>query len=356
MDEDQTPRGKLRKFASSWLVSLAAHSVLLLLLALFSVAIRPVAGELSILLTAPDADGSDGGSGGALGEVSLVSEPTASGEENIWQGPVVEAVPELAIDPVENGIGVAMPIGANAAPELGPAAASGVGDDLESLTNRLGDGDSDGLGRGNGKGKLFGVEAYGKSFVYVFDRSESMKYAYYYVSEGTTTFGSTALDAAKNELINSINGLEDDQKFHVIFYNHAFDLLKTRRSHKRPMPASDDNKTWAMQIVRELHAEGSTEHVSPLEVAIRMKPDVIFLITDGEEKDDPSFQQVEALTRINRGKTSINVIQYATVNRPQCTLIELARRNRGRHTFIDITRLGGLALKAAAVSAPPPQQ
>jgi len=351
-DETRTSRERLKSLVSSWGFSLAAHSVLLVLLALFSVALQPVTGELSILLTAADADGSDGGSGGALGEVSLVSEPTASGEEAIWQGPTVEAVPELAIDNLE-GIGVAVPVGSNVAPELGPPGASDVGDDLESLTDRLGDGDGNGKGRGNGKGKLFGVEAYGKSFVYVFDRSESMKYAYYYVSEGTTTFGSTALDAAKNELISSINALDDDQKFHIVFYNHAFDLLKTRRAHKRPMPANSENKTWACQVVRELHAEGSTEHVTPLEVALRMRPDVIFLITDGEEKDDPTYQQIEALTRLNRGKSSINIIQYATVNRPQCTLVELARRNRGRHTFIDITRLGGLAWKAATTLAPP---
>ncbi len=30
-----------------------------------------------------------------------------------------------------------------------------------------------------------------------------------------------------------------------------------------------------------------------LEIAIRMKPDVIFLLTDGEEKDDPTPEDIK---------------------------------------------------------------
>ena len=37
-----------------------------------------------------------------------------------------------------------------------------------------------------------------------------------------------------------------------------------------------------------------TQHVKPLEIALRMKPDVIFLLTDGEEKDDPSRMSSES--------------------------------------------------------------
>jgi hypothetical protein len=73
--------------------------------------------------------------------------------------------------------------------------------------------------------------------------------------------------------------------------------------------------------------------------ALRLKPDVIFLLTDGEEKDDLSAKDLRDLTRQNGGRTAINVIQICREPRPDSTLVELAQQNRGKHTFLDIDQL-----------------
>ena len=55
---------------------------------------------------------------------------------------------------------------------------------------------------------MFGVEAQGRKFVYVFDRSGSMGEP-----------ANRPLSAAKAELIQSLERLESVHQFHLIFYN-----------------------------------------------------------------------------------------------------------------------------------------
>ena len=57
-------------------------------------------------------------------------------------------------------------------------------------------------------------------------------------------------------------------------------------------------------------ADGGTNHLSALLAAIRLRPDVIFLLTDGEEKDDLNAEQLDRIDRQNGGGASINVIQF----------------------------------------------
>ncbi len=63
---------------------------------------------------------------------------------------------------------------------------------------------------------LFGIEAHGDKFVYVFDRSASMG-----------DDGGKPLREAKKQLVASINDLDQRSQFYLIFYNdqpRIFDL------------------------------------------------------------------------------------------------------------------------------------
>ena len=154
-----------------------------------------------------------------------------------------------------------------------------------------------------------------------------------FTSEGAKVASVTPLQSAKTELIRSLSDLNARQRFHVLFYNHEMWALDTGRARGKLVPATERNKAAARAFVESIYGHGNTYHVKPLEVAIRMKPDVIFLLTDGEEKDDPSPAQVTALTRLNDGQTKINVVQFCYKPRTQSTLIELANDNGGRHIF-----------------------
>jgi hypothetical protein len=186
------------------------------------------------------------------------------------------------------------------------------------------------------KSKLFGLEAKGTKFVYVFDRSGSM-----------SEFQGRPLRAAKAELIASLADLDERNQFYVIFYNEAPRLLQVGPVKGRLVFATPDNKQVANDFISSIQADGNTDHVSALDVALRLRPDVIFLLTDGDENSDPSPDEIRRLERSNGGGTSINVIQFAPKPRPNSTLVQLAKENRGQHLFIDLNKLGERSAPAA---------
>ncbi len=153
--------------------------------------------------------------------------------------------------------------------------------------------------------KLFGLEAQGSKFVYVFDRSGSMG-----------EHKNLPLRRAKKELLASLSDLTDRQQFYIIFYNHEPKLFDPGAAKNQLVFATDANKQRAKQFVSSISADGGTDHVAALSIALRLHPDVIFLLTDGEAEDDPSPEDLKRLERLNSGEASINVIQFAAAPRP----------------------------------------
>ncbi|HZZ28338.1 MAG TPA: VWA domain-containing protein [Pirellulales bacterium] len=177
--------------------------------------------------------------------------------------------------------------------------------------------------------KLFGLEAQGNKFVYVFDRSASM---------GDN--GDKPLREAKKQLLASLNDLDESSQFYLIFYNDQPRLFDLGSSHGRLIFASDANKRQAADFISSMEAGGGTDHMAALTLALRQRPDVIFLLTDGEQKDDPTPDDLKRIDRLNGGGTIIDVIQFADKPRPTSSLIQLAHENRGQHVFVDIQHYG----------------
>ncbi len=175
--------------------------------------------------------------------------------------------------------------------------------------------------------KLFGLEARGSKFVYVFDRSGSME-----------EHKNLPLRKAKEELLASLSDLNDQQQFYIIFYNHEPRLFDPGAAKNQLVFATDSNKQRATEFISSISADGGTDHVAALTIAIRLHPDVIFLLTDGEAEDDPTPEDLKRLERLNSGEASINVIQFAAAPRPNSALVKLAEQNRGKHVVIDSTK------------------
>ena len=112
---------------------------------------------------------------------------------------------------------------------------------------------------------FFGIRAEGQVFIYVIDCSGSM-------GEGFR------LERAKEELRKSINALRFPQRFHVIFFN----------GEPIPMPgdlarsADFDNKMELSHWLARICPEGETDPRGALKTAISLRPDAVFLLTDGE--------------------------------------------------------------------------
>ncbi|HKD37102.1 MAG TPA: VWA domain-containing protein [Pirellulales bacterium] len=179
------------------------------------------------------------------------------------------------------------------------------------------------------KVSLLGVEGKGTKFVYVFDHSGSMGVP-----------GNKPLDRAKKELLASIDGISDVQQFYIIFYNQDQKVFRIDPTGGRLIFGTDTNKKLAKQFVDSIRAEGATRHVDALAMALRMHPDVIFLLTDGDPPDDLTKEEQARLEKLNSNGTAINVIQISPppgegqVNR----LESLAKGSGGQHIYIDFNK------------------
>lgn len=164
---------------------------------------------------------------------------------------------------------------------------------------------------------IFGLEARGNRFVYVFDRSASM--------------GEPAgrpLAAAKAELLASLEDLGDGQQFHIVFYNERPAVFAPAASRGRPIFASDENRAEARRFVEGITAAGGTRHYEAIAAALKLAPDVVFVLTDGTEEDDLAADELGWLTRA-AGATRIMVVQFGAAGGRSPRLARLAEATGG---------------------------
>jgi hypothetical protein len=314
------------QYLPSWLASLVVHLSLVLVLALLSVVGADAWKSDSIALDFQSAGAGEVGQGELDDAIAIPSELASTPADNA-QAQAVESLREPSED---------LPIKLAELPAAGSSASVfKSGDDGQAPSAG-----GAGIDLGPVRTEVFGLAAEGTDFVYVFDRSESMNSVLTYTSEGATVFSITPLEAAKAELLRSLGDLESGNRFGIVFYNHSPWLFTLGRRSQSMLSATADNKRQAAAFVTTMYAHGKTEHVKPLEIALAMRPDVIFLLTDGEEKDDPSTSELAQLRRLNDGRTRINVVQFCFTERSPGALVQLAEDNGGRHVYFNIRRLG----------------
>ncbi|MDD4267170.1 MAG: hypothetical protein GXY25_04100 [Pirellulaceae bacterium] len=181
--------------------------------------------------------------------------------------------------------------------------------------------------QGKARVSVFGTSGEGFKFVYVFDRSSSM--------EGS---GRSPLAASKQELIASLDSLQDTHQFQIVFYNEEPTAFNPSGEQGRLAFATEQNKERARRFVGSVSAYGSTNHVRALEVAIKMQPDVIFFLTDADEPR-LSARQLYELRRRAAG-IQINAIEFGIGPKAggDNFLARLARENGGEYAYRDITK------------------
>jgi len=344
----------------SWLVSLITHMGIILLLGLLYQTVPKEPGvELTLNydadpgLTSFDAGG--GGNGGdGLGqpldesiesELDMAEQSLGAAEVSLDGELLVENADTQLGDFAADSTGESLGMDASSllAASGGTIAGSGTGDGGSGSGTGGGHGDGEGTGTGNGKGpghaytSMFGLAGEGGNFVYAFDRSQSMNSVFTYGIEANKSLTVTPLEAAKNELIRSLGDLNDGCRFQIVFYN---DIAVMFGGSPTMYAGSFENKELAKTFVENMKAEANTNHVIALENALQCNPDMIFLMTDGEAKDDLSPSDVRRFVRIcKKEKIKINVIHFTFEVRENCSLIQLAEGTGGQHRFITLREL-----------------
>jgi hypothetical protein len=179
---------------------------------------------------------------------------------------------------------------------------------------------------GESRTGIFGLEASGNRFVYVFDRSASMGEP-----------GGRPLERAKAELLASIEALGESRQFHVIFYNDRLTVFAPSGNRGRPVFADDDTKRGVRRFVEEIGADGGTRHYEAVSAALKLAPDAIFVLTDADEKDDLAEDEVRRLTR-SLGRARIMVVQFGGgEDRRSPRLARLAAESGGAYKVVEPT-------------------
>ncbi|MDX1946898.1 MAG: VWA domain-containing protein [Pirellulaceae bacterium] len=166
--------------------------------------------------------------------------------------------------------------------------------------------------------------AEGRSFVFVIDRSQSM---------GSDGLG--AIAAAAQELTAELGRLTAEQKFQVVAYNTSAIYFDRREL----LPADEGTRKSLVRFVADLAAYGPTEHERGLLAALRLRPEVIFLLTDG---GDPHLNpgQLRVIREAAGGRTSIHALHFGRGSAPEGEefLRRLATENRGSYVYIDMAK------------------
>ena len=195
--------------------------------------------------------------------------------------------------------------------------------DFAEMLNGSGAGAGCGAGAGDGGGPdpglgaaFFGSQGAGKTFVYIVDMSGSM-------------FGAR-FERARKELISSIAKLKPEQQFYVFFFSDQTFPLFYPKPAKGLLPATKSNRDKATRWIRAREPGGLTNPIASLRESLAMKPDVIFLLTDGEV-DDPANLR-ELILKNNKGST-IHTIAFENED-GAVTLESIAKENKGSFRFV----------------------
>ena len=180
----------------------------------------------------------------------------------------------------------------------------------------------------SGSVTFFGMTGQGTRFVFVLDRSGSM---------GDP--GGLPIRAAKRELITSLDQLSEMQQCYVLFYNEDVRVLNPTGVAGRLVYASEPNKRALARLVERVSPDGATDHMVGLRQALALRPDVIFLLTDGDANDDLTEADLAKITRFNSSRASIYVVQFGPEQEGN-RLELLAEQNGGQHKYVDILREG----------------
>ncbi|WP_146457946.1 vWA domain-containing protein [Rubripirellula tenax] len=237
-------------------------------------------------------------------QVALSASATSASETAIenFEIETSEAVPETEVaDPMASDTEFEIsPIGELAVTQFSPDAAPTAPTSMASLSSSASSAASAMSMKSvsNKKMEFCGVEGGGNHFVYLVDSSGSMHEAF---------------DSAIEALLGSIDLLTPDQRFYVIVYDKKPDYMRLSDPNvdePRSVFATDENKQALKRWVRRVTRDLGWAPYEPVKFALEMRPDVIFLLSDGEftQKFEDMLAEENVVTNLFGDSKPISII------------------------------------------------
>lgn len=153
-------------------------------------------------------------------------------------------------------------------------------------------------------------------------------------------------------LTRTINNLSERQEFTVIFFQ-GNDVIEVPVPRRGLRSATGENKQrvieWIDPASHNIVPRGLANPIPALELALRYRPDAIFLLSDNITGRGPyavdQRQLLNAIRRANQGGTNISTIQFLYEDDLarlglKGTMELIAEEHAGDYVFVDERRLG----------------
>ena len=259
-----------------FLTSLALHIAVITLAWLAAKAVQVViSNPVREQIIIPDAEMVADGPPGGIPHPGLGGDPTRDAAQNLYP------------DVPKDSKGIAEKPGLTSLPEM----MGGAGDAEGPVIIGIGPGGLGGGGAGVGSGKAGGGNA--RRVVFVCDASGSML---------------SVFDDLRRQLRSSVEKLRPNQSFNVMFFKEQTVAAVDRNVL---VMATADNKRKAFDFLDKMYVSSSTNPIPALELAFSQKPELLYLLTDGDFQGPGNEAVVRfCQQRTADGKTKINTIAF----------------------------------------------
>lgn len=274
------------------------------------------------LLPEADAELDAGDLPSAPAAVNLTVSPDAGGSGSAaWDASAV-----LGGEIVAAGRALAPQAGVAASQLFGTSDLTGLGRRVRTLAAR-GDGDGAGSGTGTGTGVgpgsgpgFFGIQPPAATrVVFVVDSSRSMNHPH-------DSPAKTRFRRVKLELLKCILEMKSDQSFYVVFFSNETTPMPAASLQPARPGVRDPFLKWVGEAPS---GGGPTNPLGALELALRLQPDVIYFLTDGEFDGRINRR----LLALEQRQTVIHTFAFGETLGEE-VLKTLAAHNRGKYQFI----------------------
>lgn len=181
--------------------------------------------------------------------------------------------------------------------------------------------------------QFFGVNGGGNSFVYLVDSSRSMD-----------DVSRDGFEVARNELLRAIDQLTERQKFCVIFFGEetwTMPFGEQAGGMQRLVSATSENKESLRRWALSLQMQPGAWPREALQVAFKLRPDCIFLLTDGAMSENviPLIKRENIVDTLFDGPKPRSIIHTIGFHNSEgeARLREIATLSGGAYRFVPPT-------------------
>lgn len=167
-------------------------------------------------------------------------------------------------------------------------------------------------------------------------------YKIVFICDGTGTMLGLKQALLIRELNSTIAKLKPVQEFNVIFFNEENGSYVTAVDMNKLIPAIPPNVRKTADWLSKFSFRGSTNPLPAIELAFKQKPQLVYLLSDGEFDNLVSYDEV--ITKIGElngdKKVKINTIMFGDRDpRAEQALKKIADDNGGRMVYVSLEAL-----------------